>query len=53
MKWKIEYDNDTGAGDEGFIEWWAVTDGTRRFACSAESYAKWLAEKLNSDTDIE
>jgi len=47
-KWKIEYDNDTGPGDEGFWEWWTVTDGTRSFKCNFEDDAKWLAETLNA-----
>lgn len=50
MKWKIEYDNDTGPGDEGFWEWWTVTDGTRSFKCNSEDDAKWLAETLNAST---
>lgn len=36
MKWRIEYDNDTGPSDEGFWEWWTVTDGTRSFKCDTE-----------------
>lgn len=47
-KWKIEYDNDTGSGDEGFWEWWTVSDGTRSFKCNSEDDAEWLAETLNA-----
>ena len=50
MKWKIEYDNDTGPGDEGFWEWWTVTDGARSFKCNSEDDAKWLSETLNAST---
>jgi len=46
-KWKIEYDNDTGAGDEGFLECWTVTDGDKSFKCDEEADAKWLCELLN------
>lgn len=47
-KWKIEYDNDTGPQDEGFSEWWNVTDGERNFKCNIEDEAKWLAQALNA-----
>jgi hypothetical protein len=47
MEWKIEYDNDTGAYDEYFVEWWKVTNGEKTFECKNESHAKWLAELLN------
>lgn len=49
MKWKIEYDNDTGQNDEGFWEWWTVTDGTRRFKSDNEADAVWLAMILNGE----
>lgn len=48
MTWKIEYDNDTGPGDEGFWEWWTVTDGKRSFKCDSEDDAKWLLEALET-----
>lgn len=48
MKWKIEYDNDTGPDDGGFFEWWTVTDGEREFKANTEDDAKWLAEILNN-----
>lgn len=46
-KWTIEYDNDTGPNDEGFWEWWTVTDGKRRFDCDDQYAAIWLATRLN------
>jgi hypothetical protein len=49
MKWTIEYDNDTGPGDEGFWEWWTVSDVARSFKCDSEEDAKWLCELLNPD----
>ena len=33
MKWKVDYDNDTGPLDEFFVEWWTVSNGTRTFKC--------------------
>lgn len=48
MKWEIEYDNDTGASDEYFAEWWTVTDGTRHFKCNSEDDANWLKDTLNA-----
>lgn len=50
--WKIEYDNDTGPGDERFWEWWTVTNGTRSFKCDNEADAKWLAELLNAQIHL-
>jgi hypothetical protein len=47
MTWRIEYDNDTGPGDEGFWQWWTVTNGTRSFKCDSEDDAKWLCDFLN------
>jgi len=41
-EWKIVYDNDTGPSDEGFWEWWAVTNGEKSFQCRSESDAEWL-----------
>lgn len=49
MKWRIEYDNDTGGRGDSFSEWWNVTDGEEvRFTCETEENAKWLCDKLNS-----
>ncbi len=40
--WKILYDNDTGPSDEGFCEWWIITNGEKEFKCFDEGDAKWL-----------
>ena len=45
--WKIEYNNDTGPNDEGFQEWWEVTNGKRVFKANSEEDAKWLCGVLN------
>lgn len=45
--WKIEYDNGTGPNDEGFWEWWTVTDGESSFQSRNEEDATWLCEILN------
>lgn len=47
MKWEIEYDNDTGPSDEGFLEWWTVSDGARSFKCGSKEDAEWLCDMLN------
>jgi len=41
-EWEIVYDNDTGPSDEGFWEWWSVTDGEKAFKCCSEADAEWL-----------
>lgn len=46
--WAIEYNNDTGSNDEGFWEWWDVTDGDISFKANTEESAKFLCEKLNA-----
>ena len=46
MKWTIEYDNDTGPSDEGFWEWWTVSNGERAFKCDSEQDAVWLCDML-------
>ena len=45
--WTIEYDNDTVPMDEGFYEWWTVTNGTKSFKCGSEFDAEWLCDILN------
>lgn len=45
--WKIEYDNDVGPNDEGFWEWWDVSDGETTFRANSENQAEWLADALN------
>jgi hypothetical protein len=47
MTFTIEYQNDTGYTDDGFWEWWEVSDGNRTFKCDAEADAEWLCELLN------
>jgi hypothetical protein len=47
MKWTVDYSNDTGPDDEGFWEWWEVTDGERTFKADTQPHAKWLCELLN------
>jgi hypothetical protein len=46
--WRIDYDNDTGPGDEGFSESWTVTDGSRSFTTSKQQDAAWLHQRLSS-----
>lgn len=46
MTFRIECDNDAGY-DEGFREWWTVTDDIRNFKCDAEADAIWLRNLLN------
>ncbi len=44
--WKIEYDNDVGPNDEGFWEWWTVSNGERTFKTDSEEDAQWLSDLL-------
>ena len=53
MKWIIEYDNETGCGDDGFSEYWYVTDGEKSFRSWKESEAVWLCETLNEHNQQE
>ena len=46
--WRIEYDNDTGPRDEGFWEWWEVTNDEKCFKCTNQKDAKWLRDLLNN-----
>lgn len=46
--WKIEYENETGSMDEGFWEYWNVTDGDRCFQCFSEEDAQFLCDLLNT-----
>lgn len=49
IQWTIEYDNDTGPGDDAFNEWWNVTDGRwRTFRCNSEDDAAFLIRAVNS-----
>ena len=45
--WAVEYHNDTGPTDEGYWEWWTVTDGEKSFKSDDEHDAKWLCTLLN------
>lgn len=45
--WKIEYDNDTGPNDEGFWEWWTVSNHEYSFKCSSEEEAEFLKRQLS------
>jgi hypothetical protein len=45
-KWIIEYGNNTGFEDEGFWEWWTVTNGARSFKCDSEDDALFLRAAL-------
>ena len=40
--WTIDYDNDTGPDDDGYWEWWTVTNGSRSFKCDSREDAEWL-----------
>lgn len=44
--WKIEYDNDTGQSDDGFREWWTVSNGEESFTCDSDESATWLCAQL-------
>lgn len=47
--WTIEYCNDVGPRDEGFWEWWEISDGERTFKANDETDANWLCETLNRE----
>ena len=44
----IEYDNDTGPGDEYFVEWFNVTNGEKSFRCNTKEDAEFLLASLSS-----
>lgn len=44
--WRIEYENDTGPGDEGFWESWTVTNGNMSFSATSQEDAEWLFNRL-------
>jgi len=46
--WVIEYDNDTGPGDEYFVEWFNVTNGEKSFRCNTKEDAEFLLASLSS-----
>ena len=45
--WAIEYDNDTGSGDEYFVEWFNVTNGEKSFRCNSKEDAEFLLASLS------
>lgn len=45
--WKVEYNNDTGFNDEGFEEWWTVTNGNVGYRCDSENDAVQLLSVLS------
>lgn len=45
--WHVEYQNETGPDDEGFWEWWEVTDGQRVYRAGEENDATILCDLLN------
>lgn len=45
--WVIEYDNDTGSGDEYFVEWFNVTNGEKSFRCNSKEDAEFLLASLS------
>jgi len=45
--WVIEYDNDTGPGDEYFVEWFNVTNGEKSFRCNTKEDAEFLLASLS------
>lgn len=50
--WRIDYDNDTGPIDEGYHEWWNVTNDEMSFKCDKQEHANWLCKVLN-DREID
>ena len=47
----VEYNNDTGPGDEGFDEWWSVINkvsGERVCRCDTEAHARMVVSALAS-----
>lgn len=47
-RYRIEYDNDTGPGDDDFCEWWEVYDGDRAIAHAyTEEDAVKIRDALN------
>jgi len=47
-EWVVEYDNDTSPMDEGFWEWWTVTNGVDAFKADSAEAAQWLCDLLNA-----
>lgn len=49
-KWAVEYDNDVGPNDEGFWEWWEVTDCKTTYKTDDKAAAERLCALLNEAT---
>jgi hypothetical protein len=45
--WTVEYTNDVGADDEGFWEWWEITNGEKAFKSDTKDDAEFLCDLLN------
>ena len=49
VNFRVEYNNDTGPNDEGFFEYWLVTNDELSFRVdSSQQDADWLAGVLNT-----
>lgn len=48
MKLEINYNNDVGPNDDGFWEWWEVSNGETSFSCRTEEDAIWLINVFNT-----
>jgi len=46
-KWSFRYTNDVGPEDDGFWEWYEITDGKTIFKTDEQEDAEWLCNKLN------
>lgn len=46
--WTVEYNNDVGPDDDGFWEWWEVTDGKFIYKANKEFEARELADAMNN-----
>lgn len=45
--WYVEYDNDTGYTDDGYCEWWNVSDGFTTYKTYIKEDAMNLCAILN------
>ena len=46
-QWRVDYDNDVGDDDDGFWEWWEVTNGATTYKADKEAEATLLCDLLN------
>ena len=46
--WRISYDNAVDGNDDGFEEWWSVTDDETLFRCFSEKDAEWLLAAIRA-----